>query len=109
MSVGHRQRRSQKAGVLALLQARGSAGLKSVEMVHGAVDGRPILNYAARVDELRRDGHRITTHREPNGTARYELHPSEVHVTAAAPALPEPEPLPLGDAPRSAVLGWDGE
>ena len=103
-------RRSQKAGLLALLQARGPEGVKSIELVHGAVDNRPLLNWTGRIEELRRDGHRITTHREPNGCARYELHPPEMHVTTAAPApLSAAGALPLGDAPRSAVFDWDGE
>jgi hypothetical protein len=104
-------RRSQKAGTLAELERRGAGGLSSVEMVGGAVDGRPILNYCGRIEELRRDGHRIETAREPNGTARYVLHPPGQPVCAPrdAAAKDAAARLPIGDvaAPRSPLDPWE--
>lgn len=51
--------------------------------------GLPIPRLAARIHELRQDGHDIRESREPNGTARYTLHPDRAggHRTPA-PAPP---------------------
>ena len=68
---------TQRQRVLRALEAAGSTGITPVDFTGPeTVDGgSPILRVAPRVDELRKEGYRISTYRQPNGVARYVLVP----------------------------------
>ena len=74
------EKQTQKALVLELLTASGEDGISAIEILrHG------IYRAAARVAELRAEGHEIETQNRAGRTAVYILH------------KPKPEPAP---APR---------
>ena len=57
---------SQKRRILLTLQRQQRTGVPSTALVTGEFDGMgPVLNYAARIEELRREGVDIETRREP--------------------------------------------
>lgn len=82
---------TQNDRVLAALIARQDRGITPVDFAAPDVidNGKPIMRVAARIHDLRQDGIPILEAREPNGTARYTLHPDRAggHRTPA-PAPP---------------------
>lgn len=116
---------TQSDRILAALRAAGPSGVATTDfLLPDVIDGgTPILRVPSRVDELRKAGHRITTHREDNGTARYVLagpplagcEPAGV-AASKAPELstgvdaPVGEPAPLfatDDAPHRPASPYD--
>jgi hypothetical protein len=107
---------SQRARVLAALRSRGAHGVCSVDfLLPDIVDGgKPITRLAARMLELREDGHEIQVIGDRHGCAVYRL-------MRDAQDQPRPNPMPTevpeGFAipenertrPRSAIFGWDEE
>ena len=69
---------TQRERVLKALEDAGSVGITPVDFTGPDVvdGGSPILRVAPRIDELRKQGYRISTYRQPNGVARYVLIPA---------------------------------
>src|SRR5690349_5057933 len=65
----------QKQRVLAALRSRGALGVTAVDFASGRVcdGGKPIMRVAARVLELRQDGHEIVIDGERDSCAVYRL------------------------------------
>ena len=63
---------TQKDRVLKALERSGAFGVTTVDAASGVL-GEPILRLAARIDELRQEGHVIKTVTLKNRTARYVL------------------------------------
>lgn len=104
----------QKARVLAALRSRGAHGITAVDfLLPDVIDrGKPVTRVAARVLELRQDGHRIVVEGERDGCYVYRLLED---VQDARPVPPAPSAaetlgsLPEAARPRNAILGWDEE
>lgn len=91
---------TQRARVLAALEAAGRYGVTQVDFLrYPAVDGgAPITRVAARVEELRRDGHRIVNAGLRDKCAIYRLE-SVLRAEAQRPAV-SPNPVVSDEA------GW---
>lgn len=104
---------TQNQRVLKLLQERRERGVTQADFLPPAVQGRPVARLAARVQDLRNNGHDIVTVRRPGQYAVYRL--VEAGVTSRAAQLPritahEPAPLgPIGHAAMCALFGGDWE
>jgi hypothetical protein len=105
---------SQRARVLAALRSRGADGVCSVDFLLPDVldGGSPITRLAARMLELREDGHEIQVIGEKHGCAVYRLMRDAQDARPVPPAPSAAETLgSLPDAarPRNAIFGWDEE
>lgn len=98
---------TQRDRVLRALERVGSHGLTQVDFQppHVIDGGAPITRVAARIEELRGQGHRIDNRGRRDKCAVYVL-----AATAHEP-IPTPEPTPVvslfGPGPRSAIFGDD--
>ena len=107
----------QKARVLAALRIRGAHGITAADFAAGRViDGhKPIMRVAARILELRQDGHRIVVEGERDGGCYVYRLLEDAQDTPAPRPNPMPVQAPEGFAiyeneratPRSAIFGWD--
>jgi hypothetical protein len=103
--------KSQKRRILDALRNEGSRGITSVDFdpPHVYDEGDPIQRVAARILDLKGDGHDITTDGTRNGVAVYRLRqpkPAPVDVTTD----PAPESLfqvGMQPARSSAYFGED--
>lgn len=68
-----RNSNTQRERVLRALRNAGSAGVPSTAFDRPADGGKPIRRVAARIRDLRAEGHPIGTRRAENGTAIYYL------------------------------------
>ena len=92
--------KTQTQRVLAALKAEGSRGITAVDFAapHVWDDGPPIMRVAARINELRLEGHNIVDGGTRDGVKVYRL--------VSAPAAPAAEQPPaegtdaLFDAPK---------
>lgn len=92
---------TQNERVLRALRRQGRFGITPIDFVRTpTIDGHPpILRLAARIGELRAEGHRIST--DVGTTALYRLHEASPGAPDARPAGEEAAgPLP-GQAPSS--------
>lgn len=104
---------SQKARALAALRTRGADGLCTTDFLAPDVidHGPPITRLAARILELREDGHEIVEIGRVNGCAIYRLlQDAQDAPPTRAPSAAES----LGglfdtapEKPRNATYGWD--
>jgi hypothetical protein len=75
---------NQKARLLKLLQFRGQQGVKVYEITNSRPDGLGILQYSARISELRDDGYEIE-----NNPGWFVLHGYESDKTIEKEYIPE--------------------
>lgn len=96
---------TQAARVLAALRKH-KQGITQVDFLTPCIDhGAPITRVAARVLELKQDGHQIVTDGERDSCAVYKL----VYDAETAPEV-EPEPVGLFTAkPRLAIFDEEWE
>lgn len=87
--------RSQTARVLAVLRQRGPYGTDQTEWLspHVVDDGWPITRLAARINDLRQQGHTILVNGTRHGCAIYLI------AEGAAPASAQPAEPRLFDPP----------
>lgn len=78
---------SQSTRVLKALRAAGPSGVDTTAFLAPSVidGGKPVLRLAARIRDLRDQGHRITSRRLMNNTVRYFL----VESCSSVPASPD--------------------
>lgn len=71
---------TQRQRVLAALEDAGASGVSPVDFLGPQVidGGKPILRVAPRVEELRKQGYRISSYRQPDSTVRYVLLPDSM-------------------------------
>lgn len=71
---------TQRQRVLAALEDAGASGVSPVDFLgpHVIDGGAPILRVAPRVEELRKQGYRISSYRQPDSTVRYVLLPDSM-------------------------------
>lgn len=105
---------SQRKRVLAALRVRGARGVCAVDfLAPDVIDGQaPITRLAARMLELREDGHEIKVIGEQHGCAVYRLMRDAQDDPAPAPAPSAAETLgSLFDnaphAPANAIYGHE--
>lgn len=83
VAVGHR-RPTQKQRVLAVLRLRPGGVNETAFAAPAVIDGgRPVQRVAARIWELRQEGHEIVSRREADGTATYALRGVRVPALAS--------------------------
>jgi hypothetical protein len=111
--------RSGAERVLELARRRGRGGVHSSDFdVAGetADGGPPIRRLAARIDELKRQGHWFTTRKRRDRTAEYVLVRDaaavELALREASEPRPDPEPERLFDPPpaparEAALFDWE--
>ena len=92
---------TQRQRVLTALEDAGSLGVSPVDFLGPQVvdGGSPILRLAPRVEELRKQGYRISSYRQPDSTVRYVLLPS---------GLEEPRHVEDGERDGFTVAGRVG-
>lgn len=103
---------SQKARVLAALRSRGARGVCAVDfLAPDVIDNRnPITRVAARILELRDDGHTITVEGVRHGCAVYRLlHDVQDGPEPSRAPVQEPEPGLFTPPPRLAIFDEDIE
>lgn len=107
-----RRERPQRLRVLDALRAAGNAGVgTSCFLAPDVVDGgKPIVRLPSRIDELRKAGYTIVSHRAPNGTAIYRLVGEAAPAAACAPepvSDDEPDASLFDSAPSASSSPYD--
>lgn len=95
---------TQKQRILKALQAAGATGIRPEDfLLPDVVDGgSPILRVAARIEDLRKEGHTILT--DTSGTtARYQLSGVEVASSDSRGVLSQPSSVSRLDEPDGAT------
>jgi hypothetical protein len=103
---------SQRARVLAALRSRGADGVCAPDfLLPNVLDGgKPITRLAARMLELREDGHEIQVVGEKHGCAVYRLMRDAQDAPTVPPAPSAAETLsglPEPARPKNAIFGWE--